>query len=280
METEKRSKKKSKSSKLAFKKVSWKAGIFLLVFWGAICPILNWISKFSDLPFFRWFVLKESVSDWFAFWGSFSGTIATVLVGLVTINLTETIERENKKDAKLKRQLAIVEKMPDIVCSSAMLYYYDEDRVSKEILKCFLDNVRNYTLHLKLKPAFPSYFMIKINRIEFHDMRSEKLYAMKDLVDGTDYKLLNHEDCEVLINIDDKAYDILEHFYNSNLEMTAANPDNNRHRKLTLGMVFENTLFRQNEATIQFDLVIFFENSGCTKEGVRLKPYNLQYNRM
>lgn len=271
-----------------YKKVALFAGIILLLFLCLICPTLNWLNGFANESLGGCFVLKSEVADWFAFWGSFSGTIATVLVGVITIRLTEKIELDNKKAErlqkeaeKLQKKMAIVMNMPDIICKSVKIYSFNKGDIHSDFLERFAEN-RNYCVLFEIQPAFPAYFIISLVEYELSFSKGQTLkekITIGNLTKEKDYSIINHGDFSLFLNADKKAESCLYYFYSLHLQNTNATPYSDKNVNIRLRLKCENALLSGDDSTVEFDMILTLETEGKREGCVNLKVNNIQFEK-
>lgn len=264
-----------KSERKVYKKILLWAMISIAVFLIFICPALNWLNKFDTL-LHGWFVIKADVSDWFAFWGSFSGTIATVLVGIITMKLTEQIETDNRKKSELQKQMSIVSNMPSMVCENIEIYSINRGDITGDHVSRFKES-RNYCFFLELSPAFPPYFDIKITEYQLEIQEKGQSVIIDGIQQEVDYSFTNHKSFKLYINADEKADSFLEHLYDLRLENTNATPAAEKNMRFRLRFECNNALLPGEEGAVYFDMVLLLESVGKGEKGVNLKTNNIQF---
>ena len=271
-----------------YKKVALCAGIFLLLFIVLICPVLNLLNGFADETAGGWFILKQGVADWFSFWGSFSGTIATVLVGIITIRLTEKIESDNKRAAKqqkeaekLQKKMAVMMNMPNITCERVEIYSFDDGDILPEFLERFAEN-RNYCVLFKFRPAFPAYFIISLVEYELSFWKGQAVkekIEISQLTKEKDYSIINHGVFQLYLNADNRAEACLYHFYSLHLQNTNAASYRDKNVNVRLRFRCENALLPGDDSTVEFDINMTLETEGKAEGCVKLKVDDIQFDK-
>lgn len=249
------------------------AVIVIFLFLILICPILNGLNTLSDTAVGRWFVIKQGVSDWFAFWGSFSGTLATIFVGFVTLRLTEYIEKDRKENEKLQKKVTIVQNMPNLYCNKAKLFSISKGDILNEHLTRF-KNKHNYCIMLEMTPAFPPYFGVSISEIQLGIGDDKESIAT---LESEDYSFDNHEKFILYINIPPKIEPILEDFYLLNLQTTKATLYKRKNVQMRIRLQCGNTLLPEIVGNVEFDMILKLENLGRDDPGIKLRATNIQF---
>ena len=250
----------------------------IFIFGVSICPILNWLNTFSDTKAGHWFVLKNGVSDWFAFWGSFSGTLATILVGIATFRLTEHIENDRKESEKLAKKVSIVENMPNMYCKEARLYSFNRGDISNEHLTRF-EEKNDYCLELEMTPAFPQYFGVSISEIQVGLGKPDENTANLSI---DEYSFDNYQNFSLYINIPNIIESAIEDLYRLNLTVTSSTPHNRRNVQLKIRFHCGNALLPNIEGNVIFDMNLSLKSLGKEdteneKSGMKFAVTNIQF---
>lgn len=245
------------------------AFLFLVV----ICPVLNFLNLFSNTFLGRVFVIKESVSDWLSFWGSFSGTLATIFVGWATFRLTERIEREHQENEALQKQVTIVQNMPNMFCKRALLSSFNDCDYFKEHILIFPKR-NNYCIFLEMSPAFPPYFDVRISEMQLKS-KSDEGHSIS--IEKDDYSFTNHETFKLYINVPKKIEADVRDLYYFNLQTTNITPEERKKFSIRIRLWCSNTLLPEIAGNVEFDLCIELENVGHADSGVNLNVTNIQF---
>lgn len=271
-----------------YKKVKIKLGLCLLAFLLIICPALNLLNSMSEQVAWGWFVLEPGARDWFAFWGSFSGTIATVLVGIITIGLTMKLEENKehtealqKKSEQLQKKLSVVTNLPDMTCESVGIYSFNERDISQDFIERFQKH-RNYNIYMELKPAFPAYLIVSLTKYElifWSEGREEKSPVISGLLEGEDYSFTSHGSTKLYLNADERIEQWLEHMYFLHLESTNATSFENKSVKIRLGLKCENAMFPGKESRVEFEMVLTLVSRGKEKDCVRFEAIDIRFDK-
>ena len=263
------------------------AVVICFLFLLSICPILNGVNNLRESgKFMKWLAdcetINEGVKDWLGFWASFSGTLATVLVGAVTLRLTEKIQKQNEAEEKLKKQLSIITKMPYMTCTESCICSLKHGDFLYEHLT--MEGIKNnYCLMLQLDKSFPPYFDIELQSISIYLPKQEDIKKF-DLT-SNDYKFVNHDGVKIVINLPEELEDIMYHVYVLDLEMTNVTPREKRNVYIGIGFSCKNVLFdneNTDDSKVDFNLKITVENVGRNEKlkGKRLRVNNLQFERV
>ena len=248
--------------------------VIIFLFLIFIVPALNALNNFSDTWWGRWQTLKNDMSDWFAFWGSFSGAIASVLVGIATIRLTE-----------FQVQLSVAAGMPQMVCKEMKIYSVGRSQINSDYLLKFED-INNYCIVLNLKPCFPPYFDISIDSIRLMAERhSEILFnsISEPLEKGKDYYYSNNEIFKLFINVPKDLDSLIEHFYLLNLETTNATLHKDKNIQIILRFRCSNALLKAsvfNKGEVYFDMVLTMESKGKDGDCVKFSGNDIKFVRV
>lgn len=259
--------------------------IICIVFLFTVCPLLNWLNT-SSLWIVKWIrageSINDSVSNWLGFWASFSGTLATLILGAVTLRLTEKIQEQDDKELRLEKQLSVAREMPKICCSGIRIYSLDRKDYQDKYLTLF-ERKNKYCIRVELENSFPAYFDINITGIGIELPGRERKSVWAEL-DKEMYIFTNHKNFVMYINVPEKLYDILGHVYLLNLEATNVTPFS--HKQVIMNILFEcNNIFLDEvdeiEGKVNFELRITMENVGKDIEGhgVQMDVHNLQFVR-
>lgn len=290
----------------------------LIAFPPFICFALNLLNCLAPEEGDGYFAIKPGVSDWFAFWGSFSGTIATVFVGILTLHLTSQIEKEHRiaeqlrvatqkqqeeehqkteqlreeaqkqqqEAEKLQKKMSVIMNMPNIICESMEMFCFNRGDICQELMDFFAD-YRNYVMLFKLKPAFPAYFIVSLDEYELIFYRGQEQTVEQQvfgkLEKEKDYKIVNHDDFKLYLNVDAEAEKYLFHFYTLHLQVTDATPYRNKNIDIRLKLKCENALFKENDgvdSAVTFNMILTLESEGKKGAcGVRWKANNIQFEK-
>lgn len=286
-----------RGKKFTYKKYLVWAIIICIAFLIGICPILNWFNELGESGKFLRNIangetINEGVTEWFGFWASFSGTLATVLVGAVTLRLTEKIQDQNDAEERLKKQLSIITEIPYMKCEKACIFSLRHNDFLYEHLTMEGEK-NNYCLALELDTSFPPYFDIVLKGILIYLPIQEEEKPCPLSLKKEDYRFINHDGVKIVINLPSALDEIMYHAYVSDLEITNVTPYEKRNVCIDIEFSCKNVLFNDestnnsrnkntNDNNVDFTLKITAENVGKTEKlkGKRLRVNNLQFERV
>lgn len=260
------------------KSLSWKrlkgALLLLMVFVIAIPQISLGISNILEI--------EQNAENWFSFMASFSGTIASVIVGIVTYRLSEKIDEKNGADTELQKQMTVIKNMPNLICEDVELYSLNRENILKKHLLMF-EKKSEYCLYIRMTPSFPAYFKICVLQmtIAFQQMGEKNGQHIKTVLmeEGVTYRFINHKNFKIYINVPEEIISEIEHLYLLNRELTNASSYQTRIVNLILRFKCDNELLPSNEGGIEFDMNLTLENKGKKADTncIRIDVNNMQF---
>ncbi len=246
-------------------------GVVLFVVFCPFCTLL--LMKGID-SYFRGDLLSvpEHISAWFGYSASYVGAVASIGIGLMTIELTMVIQRINSNEQRVQQQYSIATHMPDLACEKCVLYDNRQDYPYQYMDKMM--SMKDYLLELHLTPAFPVYFDIEVKDIllrwnepyvEKHMSKTRKIETKVELT-SDDYSFTNNRDFDLSISLtiaddDRKAF---QHFYESYLRSHHDYNDKENVIEVLIGMECRNVFLTDQEGTgdAAFQFCLTMENEG------------------
>lgn len=182
--------------------------LFLLLVPFFILTLMRQADKLEQINYFR---LEDGVNIWFAFWGSYIGAMATVLVGVGTIYLSMKVDEISRSQSGLQ----IASGFHKLEIHECRLYdcYSKKIKVPLEILEKF-ETRKRYILEIRARESFPPYFDIDLQ--EFEWLKKDKLSkeSLSFLLEKEEMEVVieNNEHLLFFIMFDKKESDI-NYFY-------------------------------------------------------------------
>lgn len=220
--------------------------------------------------------VPSRVSDWFGYSASYSGTVVSVLVGLLTIYLTLVLDRISKDEQKNQHRYSVATNMPDLICEECILYHSNRDIPYKYLDK--LPYMPEYILELHMIPAFPIYFSICVKGVRFkwnHSYGEDHILKTRGIeefigLEKKDYYFINNKNFElaIFLNIHEESKKLFQALYESYLYPS----DDYRYKEnlidVTIQMECKNDLLPHSEdmGVVPFELNLVIENKGRQKD--------------
>lgn len=227
-------------------------------------------------------VIPDSVNGWFSFYGSYAGVIVTIVLGLITLRLTLTLERIHRKETELQQQLSIAMNMPNMHSESISLSSLDKGDLPYDSIRLF-ENQKGHLLSLVMNPAFPPYFDIKINKMELRlkNPKEGTVIQESENLSPEDYFFTNNEVFTLVINIPRKMYDIFEQFYVVNIVTTESTNYQLLISDMWLDFICQNVFLEGMEAvSFRMHLEIMCEGKQQNGDGIAIKLISREFERM
>lgn len=234
--------------------------------------------------------VPDNVNSWFGYSASYLGAVASVFIGILTIKLTLTLERINEDGQKKQQEYSIATNMPDLICTTGILYDCNQDIPTRHLDK--LPFLEGYILELVLKPAFPIYFDIRIRGICFQwksQYVENHVSKVKDEECRIELREENYDftnnrefDLSVYFIVDEKKQAAFQNFYELYLRSAHKNYKDNL-IEVMIQMECQNVLLsgKNGIGDIPFELCLTMRNMGKNgdKKGISLETINRKIRR-
>lgn len=172
--------------------------VLLLIVISMLAPyfllkIITLLDKiYFRIPAWLEFVrLEDGINVWFGFWGSYLGAITSLVLSVCAMRLSVKMDRENEKNAMVQQAI----QFHQFKINNMQLYDLEES-FPVHILEKFEDAYEgNYVIRIEFEDAFPVFFDVDIERIEWRDGEGK--------CESVGYKTLvhNNERFEIYISL-------------------------------------------------------------------------------
>lgn len=220
--------------------------------------------------------VPSSVGEWFGYSASYSGTVVSVLVGLLTIYLTLVLDRISKDEQKNQHRYSVATNMPDLICKKCILYHSNQDIPYKYLDK--LSYMPEYILELHMTPAFPIYFSICVKGIRFkwnHSYGEDHILKTREIeefigLEEKDYYFINNKNFElaIFLNIHEECKKLFQALYEAYLYPSDDYEYKESLIDVAIQMECKNVLLPDCEdmGEVPFELNLVIENKGREKD--------------
>lgn len=212
----------------------------------------NILGSFTCINFTRF---KGGVESWFAFYGSFFGVIATVIVGIITLRL----------DIKMN-QLQTASEVNKLTLKK--IHLYDRKREFKPSIWANGDDSKRFMLELVFS-RFEPYYSIDINQVFWGIFDSSFNIQKQYNLDIHVTKLQTPNKLKVYVSFDDitvndrnKIEDSFNYFYCIQRFEPILMPAYEKQRQLILKLKLENTLYPLKKDEMFVELKVKVEHGG------------------
>lgn len=241
----------------------------IAVFLAFLLPfVIVGILKLMSLIPGQAFVIHDRIDTWFSFYGSYCGVFVSIILGVITLYLTEKLDSINKENNEKQVRYSIAANMPNMRCEELTLYSLEGPSIPRDILRFFED--RNpYILFLRMAPAFPPYFDVHLRSIElyFKNPRTgEPVSAAFYQFDEKNVRIMNNGEVQMTINIPEALTEIFRKLDMLKVVATDATKYEWKLAEIFLEIQCRNMLIVDSSMDVLFRLRLLVENIGDNKE--------------
>lgn len=213
-------------------------------------------------------VITDRIGTWFSFYGSYCGVFASIILGVVTLYLTEKLDLINKENNRNQERFSIIANMPNMRCDEAFLYSLEADGIPRDPLRFFRKR-NKYIFFLHMTPAFPPYFDIRLSRIR---LKLKHLVTYQEMVydselEEEDVRIMNNENVRITVNIPDTLSGAFDRLNALDTVTTDATNYERRLAEIFFDIQCRNTLVVSPSMDVLFRLYLLVENVGYNGNG-------------